>query len=166
MSSLIEKIEETVTPAINELGYDIVKLALNNYGKNRTLQLMIEKKSGDKITIDDCELISKEVSVLLDVLDPIKNKYILEVSSAGINRPLVKAADYIRFIGQNVLVKTYISKENNKIFIGLLEHADNDKIKIKLKEPLQNGDNFIELLYEEISNARLNNEIHINRERQ
>ena len=157
MSSVIQKIEEAITPALTEMGYSIVKLSLYNSGKSKTLQLMIE--SDRPINIVDCEKVNKEVSVLLDVLDPIRNRYNLEVSSAGINRPLVKIADYIRFCGQAILAKTYVTKEKRKIFVGKLVQTDNNKITIELDEPLHNGEKQIELLYDEISSARLNQEI-------
>ena len=118
---------------------------------------MIE--SDRPINIADCEKVNKEVSVLLDVLDPIRNRYTLEVSSAGINRPLVKIADYIRFCGQDILAKTYVTKEKRKVFVGKLVQADNNKITIELNELLHNGEKQIELLYDEISSARLNQEI-------
>ena len=159
MSAVIKKIEENIEPSLNNLGYNIVKLSLYNYGKNNTLQIMIEKISGESVSINDCEKISKEISVILDIIDPVKKHYILEVSSAGINRPLVKIKDYIKYCGQNILLKTYVPKENKKIFKGKLHKADEKKIVIILSEPLSNGDNFIELMYDEISSAQLDKEI-------
>ena len=83
----------------------------------------------------------------------------MEVSSTGIDRPLVKKEDYIRFCGNQVLVKTYTSKYNQKLFKGILESADDKKIKLTSECPFLNGDIFIELEYDEISSAHLDNPI-------
>ena len=159
MSSVVQKVEEAITPALTEMGYNTVKLSLYNSGKTKTLQLMMEKISGEPVGIADCEIVSKEISVLLDVSNLIKTGYNLEVSSAGINRPLVKIADYVRFCGSKILAKTYVAKEKRKIFIGKLVHADENKITIELIEPLHNGAQQIDLFYDEISSARLDQEI-------
>ena len=159
MSSVIQRIEEYLKPSLKDLGYAIVRVALFGQGKNRTLQIMLEKNDGTSVNIDDCEKASKEISVLLDVLDPIKGHYNLEVSSTGIDRPLVKKEDYIRFCGNQVLVKTYTPKCNQKLFKGILESADDKKIKLTSECPFLNGDIFIELEYDEISSAHLDNPI-------
>lgn len=159
MSSLVQRIEEYLKPSLKELGYLIVRVALFGQGKNKTLQIMLEKNNGASVNIDDCEIASKEISVLLDVLDPINGYYNLEVSSTGIDRPLVKKEDYIRFLGNNVLLKTYASKYNQRVFKGILEFADDKVIKLNLQCPLSNGDISIELGYDEISSAHLNNPI-------
>ena len=159
MSSVIQRVEEYLKPALKDLGYVIVRVALFGQGKNRTLQIMLEKTDGTSVNIDDCEIASKEISVLLDVLDPIKGHYNLEVSSTGLDRPLVKKEDFIRFCGNKVLVKTYVSKYNTKVFKGILDSADDKSIKLTLQCPLMNGDISIELEYDEISSAHLDNPI-------
>lgn len=159
MSSVTQKIEEYLKPYLKDLGYIIVRVALFGQGRNKTLQIMLEKNDGTSVNIDDCEKASKEISVLLDVLDPIKEHYNLEVSSTGLDRPLVKKTDYKRFCGNKILVKTYVSKYNQKVFQGILEYADDKQIKLTLQCPLLNGDISIELEYDEISSAHLNNPI-------
>lgn len=159
MSSLVQRIEEYLQPSVRDLGYVIVRVSLFGQGKNRTLQIMLEKNDGTSVNIDDCEIASKEISVLLDVLDPINGYYNLEVSSTGLDRPLVKKEDYIRFCGNQVLVKTYASKYNQRIFKGILEFADDKQIKLNLQCSLSNGDISIELGYDEISSAHLDNPI-------
>lgn len=159
MSSLVQRIEEYLKPSLKDLGYVIVRVALFGQGKNKTLQIMLEKNDGTSVNINDCEIASKEISVLLDVLDPINGYYNLEVSSTGLDRPLVKREDYIRFNGNQVIVKTYASKYNQRIFKGVLSFADDKQIKLKLQCPLSNGDISIELGYDEISSAHLDNPI-------
>lgn len=159
-SGVIRSVEEYLKPSLNDLGYNIVRVAFFGQGKNKTLQIMLEKNDGTSVNIDDCEIASKEISVLLDVLDPIKGHYNLEVSSTGLDRPLVKKGDYIRFCGNTVLVKTYNSKYNQKVFKGILESADDTKIKIIPQCPLSNNEDIsIELEYDEISSAHLDNPI-------
>lgn len=159
MSSVIQRIEEYLTPAVKAMGYTIVRVALFGHGKNKTLQIMLEKNDGTSVNIDDCEIASKEISVLLDVLDPIKGHYNLEVSSTGINRPLVKKEDYTRFCGNQVLVKTYTAKYNQKIFKGTLDCANDTTIKLVSQCPFLNGDISVELRYDEISSAHIDNPI-------
>ena len=159
MSSITQRIEEYLIPAVKSMGYVIVRVALFGQGKNRTLQIMLEKNDGTSVNIDDCEIASKEISVLLDVLDPIKGHYNLEVSSTGLDRPLVKKQDYVRFCGNKVLVKTYTSKYNQKVFRGVLECANDTTIKLVSQCPFLNGDCSVELEYNDISSAHLDNPI-------
>ncbi len=156
MTTIEQKIEELLLPSLTEMGYSMVRVKLFKTGKNTTLQLMIEHSDGASINLDDCEKVSREVSVLLDVSDPIKGHYNLEVSSAGLDRPIVKLDDYKRFVGNPVIVKTYVSKFGCKVFEGSLDYADDHIIKLTLKKPLKTGDHTVELSYNEISSARLN----------
>lgn len=142
--SIENEIENYITPHINEMGYIIVRVKYMR--KIQVLQIMLEKSNGKSVDIDDCEKASKEISVLLDVLDPIKDQYSLEVSSTGINRPLVKIDDYIRFCGSNVVISTYKKK-----FSGQLIKADANTIQIKLK----GTNNIIDVSHTDISNAYL-----------
>lgn len=153
MSALTEKIEKELTPLVRELDCEIVRVMLFNSEKNKTLQLMIEKANGDSATIGDCEKISRAVSVSLDVMNPIKGQYNLEVSSTGVDRPLTKPADFLKFCKKPVVVKTYVLKNERKIFKGCLEFASENGINLTLDTPLQNGNNSIDLSYEEISSA-------------
>lgn len=155
MSTIEQKIETHLSPALIELGYSIVRIKLFKFGQHTTLQIMIERTNGDSVDLDDCEKASKEISVLLEILDPIKGQYNLEVSSTGLDRPLVRASDYKRFVGKNIIVKTYISKNGRKIFKGVLNYADDSVIRLLVKNSLQSGDFNVELAYDEISGARL-----------
>lgn len=142
--SIENEIENYIAPHINEMGYIIVRVKYMR--KTQVLQIMLEKSNGKSVDIDDCEKASKEISVLLDVLDPIKDQYSLEVSSTGINRPLVKIDDYVRFCGSNVVISTYKKK-----FSGQLIKADANTIQIKLK----GTNNIIDVSPTDISNAYL-----------
>lgn len=153
MSALTEKIEEQVLPIVQEMGFEIVRVAILGSGSKKTLQIMIERADGVPINIKDCEEVSRAVSVCLDVMDPIQGNYNLEISSAGLNRPLVKPSDFVRFQGEDVVVKTYVSKNDRKIFKGNLEFASENGINLVLDAPLNNGNTKIDFLYSEISSA-------------
>lgn len=150
-----KRIEEYCTPALAELGYSVIRTKLFKTGKHTTLQLMIEHTNGNSVNLEDCEKASREVSVLLDVLDPIRGTYSLEISSAGLDRPLIEVEDYKRFSGSNVFVKTHTAKYGCRTFRGVLEYADDLLIRLSLKKPLSTGDFQLELAYDEISDAQL-----------
>lgn len=156
MTTVEQEIEKYCTPALSELGYSIVRTKLFKAGKHTTLQLMIEHADGCSVNLSDCEKVSREVSILLDVLDPIKGKYNLEVSSAGLDRPLTKISDYKRFIGNSIVVKTHVAKQGCRIFRGILEYADEKLIRLSINKPSSIGDFQLELAYDEIGDAQLN----------
>lgn len=155
MSALTDKIEEKISNLVKELDCEVVRIAFLGSGNYKTLQIMIERIDRTPVTISDCEKVSKAVSIHLDVMDPIKDKYNLEVSSTGIDRPLVKAKDFIRFCGNPVVVKTYDLKNERKIFKGILEFATENGIRLDLEAPLSDGNSSIEFTYEEIRGANL-----------
>ncbi|MDR0942414.1 MAG: ribosome maturation factor RimP [Holosporales bacterium] len=153
MSTLIEKIEQDISPLVNDLECIVVRVAFLGNAKNKVLQIMIEKASGEAATIGDCEKVSKAVSTILDVSDLVGGRYSLEVSSAGVNRPLTKPADFFRFCGKPVVIKTYALKNDRKVFKGNLESASEDGIRLILDAPLSNGDNIVDFIFKEISSA-------------
>ncbi|MBQ7524707.1 MAG: ribosome maturation factor RimP [Alphaproteobacteria bacterium] len=155
MSSVLEKIERELSPLVANFGCVIVRVKLNGSGRSKTLQIMIERENGDAANIEDCEKVSRIVSVKLDVMNPIDGHYNLEVSSTGIDRPLVKPKDFARFCGKPVVIKTYTSKNGCKIFKGKLDFASESGIKVVSDAPLQDGNRITELLYEEISSAHI-----------
>jgi ribosome maturation factor RimP len=155
MSVLTTKIEDEISPIIEEFGCSIVRIAIFRSAKSKTLQVMIEKSDGSAATIENCEKVSRAISVCLDVANPISGRYNLEVSSTGINRPLVKVKDYIRFIGKPVVVKTYALKGGRKIFKGILDFANENSVKLELDIPLIDGSSSIDFVYDEISNSNI-----------
>lgn len=155
MSALTERIEKELAPLIRDQGCEIVRVALFNFEKNKTLQIMIEKQNGDSATIEDCEKVSREVSVSLDVMNPISGHYNLEVSSTGIDRPLTKPSDFVKFCGKPVVIKTYVLKNGRKIFKGNLESASENGITLVLDAPLQDGNIKVDLPFEEINAAHI-----------
>jgi ribosome maturation factor RimP len=155
MASSLENIESELSCLVESCACTIVRLQWINTGKIKTLQLMIEKIDGSAVTANDCENVGRVVSVKLDILDPFTERYSLEVSSTGVDRPLTKFSDFIRFCGKYVVVKTYASKTGTKTFKGLLESATENGIKLRLDAQLQGGIEVLELYYDEISNAHI-----------
>lgn len=98
-----EKITSLIEETVNSLGFDIVKLSIVG-GKSKVLQIMIDRLDTGKVTIGDCRLVSRNISALMDVEDVIADKYLLEVSSAGVERPLVKLRDFQKFIGREIKI--------------------------------------------------------------
>ena len=95
---LAERVEQLLTPTIEAMGFNVVRVSLGG-GNNAVLQIMAEPSDGREMTVDHCADISRAVSAVLDVEDPIQSAYSLEVSSPGLDRPLVRLGDYDRFAG-------------------------------------------------------------------
>jgi len=93
--AIIDRISELVEPVLAEKGFELVLLEYRREERDMVLRLFVDKEGG--ITLDDCAEVSREISVLLEVEDPIVSAYRLEVSSPGIDRPLTRPADYERF---------------------------------------------------------------------
>lgn len=115
----MDRIAELVEPSLNGLGYDLVRVYLNG-GDNCTLQIMAERKDRIEMTVEDCATISRDLSALLDVEDPIKQAYSLEISSPGLDRPLVRPEDYERFSGHVAKLETKAPIDGQKRFRGRL----------------------------------------------
>jgi ribosome maturation factor RimP len=140
---------------VKACGCKIVRVTLTKSGKSQTLQVMIEKLDETPATMKDCENVGRALSVKLDILDPISEHYSLEVSSTGLDRPLVKPDDFKRFLGKNVVVKTYVLKDGRKTFKGILESASDDGISLRSVAQLQDGFEEVDLQYSEISSAHI-----------
>ncbi len=131
--------------------YELVHLEFVKEGKQRFLRLYVDKDGG--ISHDDCVLISRKLSLILDEEDMIKDAYILEVSSPGIERPLKKIKDFIRFSGEKVEVKLYAPLESIglKKFMGIICSVDGNDIEIKLEE----NDEIVKIPFEKIASTKL-----------
>ena len=127
----LKRIETIIEEPLAAQGYSVVRVQLSG-GHRKVLQIMIERSDEKPINVDDCSTVSRLVSVLLDVQDPIKDPYILEVSSPGLERPLVKLRDYQRFCGQTVVVKTHQPINGRKTFQGRLTSAEENGITLDL----------------------------------
>ncbi|MDF3073200.1 MAG: ribosome maturation factor RimP [Alphaproteobacteria bacterium] len=113
-------VEAMITPTIEAMGYEVVRVMIAG-GQSVLLQVMAERHDGKAMTVEDCAEISRTVSALLEVEDPITGPYRLEVSSPGIDRPLTKARDFERFAGHRVRVEAGEAIEGRRRFIGMLK---------------------------------------------
>lgn len=114
---LTERIAEMIGPSIESMGYDLVRVSFTG-GKRAVLQIMAERSDRAQMTVDDCADISRAISLILDVEDPISGEYNLEVSSPGIDRPLVRPEDYDRFAGFEAKIELEVPVEGRKRFRG------------------------------------------------
>ena len=120
---IASKVEALAAPVAEELGYTLFDVEYVKEGPDYFLRLYITSGSG--ITIDDCEAMSRAVDPLLDEADFIKDRYYLEVSSVGLDRPLKKEKDFRYFSGQKIEVKLFSPREGSDYWIGILSGYDN-----------------------------------------
>jgi ribosome maturation factor RimP len=148
-ATVLAKVTEMIEPSIDAEGYDLVQLKWIEAGKRPTLQIMAEKKGYGGMLVEDCTKISRMVSVLLDVEDPISGAYNLEVSSPGIDRPLIKPEDFAHYLGHLVSIKTTISLDGRKRFKGILDEIEGNIISVDI-----DNDRY-EIALEAIESAKL-----------
>ena len=125
------KTEKLLEPIIQKNNFDLVDVEYVKEGGNWYLRAYIDKEGG--ISVDDCELISRALSDLLDEHDFIPDAYILEVSSPGLGRQLKKEKDFARSINKEVEIKLFKGIDKQKEFIGLLTEYDQEKLVIELE---------------------------------
>jgi ribosome maturation factor RimP len=155
MALKIEQIRDIAERVAATHGMEVVDVEFQGGGKSRMLRLFIDKPGG--ITHGDCALVSNDVSTILDVEDVVPGSYLLEVSSPGLDRKLVKAADYERFAGSRVRVNTKEPMEGSRHFEGRLEGIREGRIALRLgggskKHPLPERELEIELANVEKAN--------------
>lgn len=110
-------------------GFELVDMEFVKESGNWYLRYYIDKPGG--VTLDDCQLVSMELSKMLDEMDPIPYSYFLEVSSPGVERPLKKDKDFIKYIGSMVEIKTFEKIDGKKNFTGILKNYSNDTVTIE-----------------------------------
>src|ERR1700722_7539296 len=126
-----DRITSMILPSIEAMAYRIVRVAFTG-GRRPTLQIMAERLDDAAMSVDDCADISRNISAILDVADPIESEYTLEVSSPGIDRPLVVREDYVRFAGYEAKIETARPVDGRKRFRGRLLGADESAVRLVL----------------------------------
>lgn len=122
-----------VAPAIAAMGYELVRVAI--LGRERpTVQIMADRADGAQISVEDCEAISHAVGAVLDVEDPIPGNWTLEVSSAGIDRPLTRRKDWNRFAGHLARVEMAVPHEGRRRLSGTVLGADETTARLRLED--------------------------------
>jgi ribosome maturation factor RimP len=124
-----DHIEAMIAPSLEAMGYAVVRISFSG-GRRPTLQIMAERRDDQAMTVDDCATVSHTVSALLDVADPIASAYFLEISSPGIDRPLVRPADYERFAGFEARIELQRPLDGRKRFQGKLVGLEDDSVKL------------------------------------
>jgi ribosome maturation factor RimP len=117
-------------PTVEGLGYELADLELRVGGKNGVVRIFIDRPEG--VGLDDCEAVSRQVSALLDVEDPVPGHYVLEVSSPGLDRKLTKPAHFQRFVGQEVRVQMRFPVDGRRRFRGKLLSAGEKTVEVEV----------------------------------
>jgi len=125
---LSEKIENLIAPVADELGYELVRVQMQGGARRATLQIMAERRDRAAMLVEDCARLSRAISTVLDEADPITEEYMLEVSSPGIDRPLMKRADYERFMGHDVKLEMNAPVDGRKRFQGAMTAIEGDNL--------------------------------------
>lgn len=147
MASDASRLRELVESPIEALGYELVHIELTVQDKSNVLRVYIDAPGG--IRVDDCERVSRQVSAILDVEEPLQSAYLLEVSSPGLDRPLVQPQHFQRFAGERARVVMNVGVSGRRKFVGELMEADEQRVLIEVK-----GERY-ELAYADMDSARL-----------
>ena len=133
MSSQIEKLHGIIDPIAEAMGYEVVRISLQNSdrGEGLTLQVMAERPDGTML-IEDCTALSREISVTMDVEDPISGEYILEVSTPGVDRPLTRRKDFVTYAGYETKIELSVPEAGRRRFRGKLIGIEEDLVKIEV----------------------------------
>ena len=127
-----QRTEELLLPIVESHGFELVDVEYVREAGTWYLRAYIDKPGG--ITVDDCEVVSRTFSDILDEKDYIEDTYIFEVSSPGLGRPLKKEKDFARSIGEEVEIRTYRAIDRQKEFIGILKEYDKDTVTIEYED--------------------------------
>jgi ribosome maturation factor RimP len=135
--NICEQVGRIAQPILDSKQLELVDIEFVRMGKEAILRLFLDKEGG--ITLDDCSGVSHELSAILDVEEIIDSNYTLEVSSPGLDRPLKKPEDYVRYVGRLIKVRTYEqflddSGNKRKTFLGTLDGLVDGSVRITLKE--------------------------------
>ena len=130
MATLEQKLTELLQGSVEDLGCELWGIECQRAGRYLTVRLFIDKDGG--VTIDDCADVSRQVSAVLDVEDPITDEYNLEVSSPGLDRPLFTLSQYERFIGQQIALHLRIPMLDRRKWQGRLEKIEGDMLTLNV----------------------------------
>ena len=125
----VQRVEEIIKPIADEMGYDLWNIQFAKEGSDWYLRIFIDKPGG--VEIDDCQLVSEQLTAVLDAKDPIPDKYFLEVSSPGIDRPLKKDKDFEAAYGTKVDIVFFAPWEGLKNLVGVLESHDDEAVWVR-----------------------------------
>ena len=145
---MMQQVEELAETIAHETGVELVDVEFKGSRQKPHIVVYIDKEGG--VTLDDCEQVNKLLGELLDIKDPVPSSYVLEVSSPGIERPIKKKCDFLRFQGSYVKIKTYEKIEGQKNFKGLLTGLRDDHVVLQ-----DEGGREIQISLDRIAKAHL-----------
>lgn len=122
------RVSAVAEPVLQGMGYRLVRIRISGEA-GCTVQIMAERPDGS-MQLEDCEAISRALSPVLDIADPIDRAYRLEISSPGIDRPLVRRSDFERFVGHLVKIEMAVAHQNRKRFRGIISAVEGDAVKV------------------------------------
>ena len=131
-SGLEARIAGTIAPTLLHMGYELVRVLVLGREKP-TVQIMADRVDGALINVADCEAITHQVSAMLDVEDPLPGAWTLEVSSAGIDRPLTRLKDWVRFAGHQARVEMLMPVDGRRRFTGTILGADEQSVRLRVE---------------------------------
>jgi ribosome maturation factor RimP len=147
------RVSAVAAPVLHGMGYRLVRIKISGEA-GCTVQIMAERPDGS-MQIEDCEAISRALSPVLDIADPIDRAYRLEISSPGIDRPLVRRSDFERFTGHLVKIEMAVAHDGRKRFRGALAGVEGDKVRLRRDDVKASEDAETLLTMEDIAEARL-----------
>ena len=147
------RVSSVVAPVLQGMGYRLVRIKVSGEA-GCTVQIMAERPDGS-MQIEDCEAISKALSPVLDIADPIDKAYRLEISSPGIDRPLVRRSDFERHAGHLAKVEMAVAHQGRKRFRGILRGVEDNAVRLHRDDVQQDDDADVLLIMEDIADARL-----------
>ena len=154
-TALDRRLADIVRPVVEGMGYELVRLRLQG-GKTATLQVMADKPEGG-IEVEDCARISTDLSVVLDVEDPLEDEYSLEVSSPGIDRPLTRLKDFDAWSGHEARVETEEPIDGQRRFKGTVAGTEGDEVLLEIPRAKDDGGGTVTigLTFDLLSDAKL-----------
>jgi ribosome maturation factor RimP len=150
---LAARVAAIIEPVLEQLDFRLVRVRISGMD-GCTVQIMAERSDGT-MTIDDCELVSRALSPVLDVADPIERAYRLEISSPGLDRPLVRRSDFERFAGNVVKIEMAIAIDGRRRFRGMLLGVEGDKARLRRTDAAADENPDVLLSIEEMAEAKL-----------
>ncbi|MDO9417637.1 ribosome maturation factor RimP [Pararhizobium sp.] len=152
-TGLDRRIADIIEPVLEQLNFRLVRVRLSPQN-GATLQIMAERPDGT-MTVEDCEEVSKAVSPVLDVEDPVQKAYHLEVSSPGIDRPMVRKSDFVRWQGHLVKVETSVLVDNRKRFRGKIVSVNADGFVVERDQPAYGEEPVATIPFTALAEAKL-----------
>ncbi|MDP6342326.1 MAG: ribosome maturation factor RimP [Alphaproteobacteria bacterium] len=150
----LAEVERLIEPSVEAMGFRLVRLRFMGGQARPTLQVMAERLDDREMNVDDCADLSRAISALLDVEDPIAGAYLLEVSSPGIDRPLVRPDDFLRFAGYQARIEACRLIDGRRRFVGRLLGLRDGRVQIALADAADDEGEY-EIPIEDVERAKL-----------